>query len=61
MSGGDLNMNSTAPSNACDCNNVSNVQEMAPTNAGATNSPSDGSDGSDASSAASSSSSSSRK
>lgn len=58
MSGGDLNMNSTAPSNACDCNNVGNVQEMAPTNAGATNSPGDESD---ASSAASSSSSSSRK
>lgn len=63
VSGGSLNgaQNSTMPSNTCDCNNVGNVQEMAPTNA-PTNGPSD-SGSSDASSAASSaaSGSSSRK
>lgn len=60
MSGGSLNMqNATTPSNTCDCNNISNVQEMAPTDAGATSSPgSDASSGSDPSSAASGASSS---
>ncbi|XP_055313354.1 uncharacterized protein LOC129574851 [Sitodiplosis mosellana] len=67
MSGSQVSgaQNSTSNlTNNCDCNNVQNVQEMAPTDAGATNSPSEGAGNpSDAASAASSaaSGSSSRK
>lgn len=65
MSGGSISsaQNNTMPTNTCDCNNVQNVQEMAPTNADATNSPGGESNNpaSDASSAASGASSGSRK
>lgn len=67
MSGSQLSgaQNSTSNlGNNCDCSNVQNVQEMAPTEAGATNSPAGGEGAgnpSDAASAASSATSGSRK
>lgn len=59
MNGGELNVqDSTMPSNTCDCENINNVQEMAPTNAPTDNPGGDsGSGSSDPSSAASSASS----
>lgn len=66
MSGGQLSgaQNSTSSNfNNCDCSNVQNVQEMAPTDAGATNSPAggEGANPGDAASGASSAASGSRK
>lgn len=75
MSGSEVNVqNSSLPTSNCDCNQMTEVQEMAPTNAGPSDAPNapdaptapdapaaPGGDPADAASSASSSSSSSRK
>lgn len=43
MSGGQANVeNSTLPTSTCDCNQISNVQEAAPTNSASTDAPAGG-------------------